>query len=446
MANELNLYSKCSIAKCVNEDGEETKEDKAFVGIKYTANDVEVLFPLGYEIPKDDDECRKSIITLLRTISLSKNIINQDVKLNDQLVEDYAFPMSAYLWLIRDYFTNGIYQSKEKTITRNNSGKLNWRRMMRETPLFSNGNFIYLNEYTEHNIVVDNIITEIHILCLNDAFKKIGFLFGNFELRDSMMSFDNKDFLLNVLNNALNKTFEDRKIQLLMNLRNVLLGLDINNSEQSIRNYGVEGFHEVWEVVVRYLFGNQELTGYEPVATYDGPEIKGKKKKRPLRLDALLLKDGTYYILDAKYYHFGLEMMWSSAPETTDVEKQIVYGEYVDLKKNYQNDIFNSFVIPYNKYNNPNVDKFNKNIEFVGYSTVSWKRYKEDIKPYYFVAVILVDCKFALDSWTYNKIDSVLDDIVSKIREVVPLLKKYGWTPLPFMTKDGNYQNQESNQ
>lgn len=439
MANDLNLYSKCSIAKYVNENGEETSEDKAFVGIKYMQDDVQVCFPLGYEIPKDDDECRKSIITLLRTISLSKNIINQEVKLNDQLQEDYAFPMSAYLWLIRDYFTNGIYQSKEKIIKRNSSGKLNWKRMMRETPLLSNGNFIYLEQYSEHNIAVDNIITEIHILCLNEALKRIGFLFGNFELKDSLMTFDNKDFLLNVLNNALSKTFEDHKQQLLINLRNVLLGLDINNSDQSINNYGVNGFHEVWETIVRFLFGNQEISGYTPVATYEGAGIRGNKKKHPLRLDALLLKDGVYYILDAKYYHFGLDMMWNSAPDTTDVEKQVVYGEYVDLKTGHKNDVFNSFIIPYNKYNNPKIEKFNKNIEYVGYATVSWKRNHEKAKPYYYVAVILVDCKFAIDNWTYNNVDSILDEIVKKVNEVKPTIEKYGWTPLPFMTKDGNY-------
>lgn len=439
MNNDLNLYSKCSIANFETEDGEITRDDKAFVGIEYTPNDVHIYFPMGYEIPKDDDECRKSIITLLRTISLSKNIINQDVKLNDQLKEDYAFPMSAYLWLIRDYFSNGIYHSKEKIVRKNNSGKINWKRTLRETPLYSDGNFTYLNQYTEHNIVVDNIITEIHILCLNESFQKIGFLFGKFELKDSLISFDNKEFLVNVLNNALINAHEDRKQQLLINLRNVLLGLDISNDKQSINNYGVKGFHDVWETVIRYLFGNQELTGYEPVASYTGEGIKGPKKKHPLRLDALLLKDGTYYILDAKYYHFGLDMMWSSAPDTTDVEKQVVYGEYVDLKTQYKKDVFNSFIIPYNKYSNPRMNKFHENIEFVGYSTVNWKKYGSTEKPYYYVAIILVDCRFALDSWTFNKVDEILDDIIKKIREVEPLLRKHGWTPLDFITKDGNY-------
>ncbi len=437
--SELNLYSKCSIAKRDNIEDNEGKKDRAFVGIEYLPDDVHIYFPLGYEIPKDDENCRKSILSLLRTISLSKNIINQEVKLNDSLKEDYAFPISSFLWLMRDYFTNGIYHSTEKIIKNNSGGKINWKRMLQETPLYSNGTFTYLNQYTEHNIVVDNIITEIHILCLNESFKRIGFLFGNFKLKESFINFDNKDFLVNVLNNALINAHEDRKQQLLVNLRNVLLGLDIVNDQQSINNYGVNGFQEVWEVVVKFLFGNQEVKEYTPAAKYNGKYIKGQQVKSPLRLDALLARDGTFYILDAKYYHFGVDMVWNSAPDTTDVEKQVVYGEYVDLKHGEKNDVYNSFIIPYNKHSNPNVKEYHDNIQFVGYSTVTWKNYQKNVKPYYFVAIILVDCKFALESWTYNKVDEILEDITKKIKEVEPLIEKYGWSPLPTVAKNGSY-------
>ena len=432
--NDLNLHSKCSSTEANDENA--TRRDNAFVGIKYETDDVHIYFPIGYDIPEDDDECRKSILTLLRTISLSKNILNSEAQLNDSFKEDYAFPVSAYLWLIKDYFTSGIYHSTEKFIKKNPEGKINWKRTLRDTPLYSNGSFAYLNQYTEHNIAIDNIITEIHILCLNEAFRKIGFLFGKFKLIDSFIDFDNKDYLINVLNNALINAHEDRKQQLLINLRNVLLGLDILNNQQHIKNYGIEGFHQAWEVIVRTIFGNQEVSKLAPVAKYDGEFIKGQKTKTPLRLDALLVRNGNYYILDAKYYHFGVDMIWNSAPETTDVEKQVVYGEYLDLKYEGKRNIYNSFIIPYNKENNNNHDVFKDNIEFVGYSTVSWKDYVKDIKPYYFVAIILVDCKFALESFVNGANNNLLDDIAKTIDEVIPLIKKYGWSPITTIDKE----------
>ena len=44
-----------------------------FVGISFEENEKRIIFPLGYEIPDDSNECRLSILNLLRLISMSKN-------------------------------------------------------------------------------------------------------------------------------------------------------------------------------------------------------------------------------------------------------------------------------------------------------------------------------------------------------------------------------------
>ncbi len=81
--NNLGLFKHCYVT--------ENSKENNFVGIQYLKDDVKVFFPLGYRIPESDDECRKAIISLLETISLTKAIINQEVKLNDQLKEDYTW-------------------------------------------------------------------------------------------------------------------------------------------------------------------------------------------------------------------------------------------------------------------------------------------------------------------------------------------------------------------
>lgn len=417
--DDLGLFSKCkNTYNLTNQD---------FVGIEYNENDVTVYFPLGYEIPQTDEECRKSILTLLRTISLSKTIINEEVKINDELKEDYAFPISAYLWVLKDYFTYGIYKSRDTIIQKNGNGKINWKKTLSKDPIISNGNLLYLDMFTEQNVAIDDIITQIHILCLNESIKHIGWLFGNFELKSSLFSLDNKEYLLGILNHALINTNEDRKLNLLINLRNILLGLDVVSDDKSINNYGVRGFHDVWEIVVARLFGNQDVTGYKPVASYKLFDSSNSVQKQPLRLDGLLKRPNAYYILDAKYYKFGIDFDYHSAPETSDVEKQIVYGEYVDKVHNKKYPVYNSFVIPYNKNNNPRISDYHDNIVYVGYSTVSWKCYDENVKPYYYVAIIMVDCRFALDNWVYNDSTEFINDIVSKIEMVKPLLIENGW-------------------
>ncbi len=421
--DELNLFNKCVLT--------DNSVDDQFVGIQYSESDVTVFFPMGYEIPRSDDECRNSILTLLRTISLSNSIIQDDVRLNDQLKEDYKFPISSYLWVLHDYLSNGIYKSSDKIVKRNPNGKINWKKTIQGTPIFSNEQAIYLEMFTNHNVSTDDIITQIHILCLNDAIRHIGFLFGKFELRDTYISFDNKEYLVSVLNQTLANSYDDRKITLLVNLRNILLGLDIVEDDISISNYGVKGFQLVWQNVVNRLFANEELTGYKPAASYYLPQEKKTISKKSLELDGLLFKDGKYYVLDAKYYQFGRELTSAFAPGSSDVNKQITYGEYVDIKHEEKYDVYNSFVIPYNKYNNKFIELYHENIVYAGYSKSNWKKYDENVKPYYFVSIILVDCRFALDNWVYNDSKPFIQEIVDKIIEIKPLLLEYGWTEIP---------------
>lgn len=425
--NELNLFDKCQLT--------DNSVDDQFVGIQYSADDVTVFFPMGYEIPRDDDGCRNSILTLLRTLSLSNSIIQDDIRLNDQLKEDYRFPISSYLWILHDYLSNGIYHSKEIIAKKKNSGKINWKRSLQETPIFSNGQAIYLDLYSNHNVAIDDIITQIHILCLNDSIKHIGFLFGNFKFHETYITFDDKDYLVYCLNQALIKTHDDHKQNLLIHLRNILLGLDIVEDDKTISNYGVKGFQMVWQNVVNRLFANQELTGYKPAASYVLPHESCSKTKKSLELDGLLFKDGVYYVLDAKYYQFGRELSAEYAPGSPDVNKQITYGEYVDLKYNEKFNVYNSFVIPYNKYNNKHHDLYNKDIEYAGYSLSNWKKYDNTVKPYYVILVILVDCRFALDNWIFNDTKPFLQEIINKIEEVKPLLKQFGWNELPIINE-----------
>ena len=55
-----NLKDICYVSSNYSNDN--------YVGIKFLDDDIKVYFPMGYEIPSDNSECRKSIISLLKTI------------------------------------------------------------------------------------------------------------------------------------------------------------------------------------------------------------------------------------------------------------------------------------------------------------------------------------------------------------------------------------------
>ena len=101
----------------------------------------------------------------------------------------------------------------------------------------------------------------------------------------------------------------------------------------------------------------------------------------------------------------------------------MTYAEYIHKnKKHYDgstvdgNDIFNAFLLPYNRNNNKLLT--NEEITYYGYSTCNWV-INDDKNSYTFhkVALILVDTKTLIDSWIYNnKVN--FNDLTKKIQKV----------------------------
>lgn len=94
------------------------------VGIKFDKDKISIFFPLGYNIPSDDfpNLQRKSVIDILSTMSLTKiKEIDDDYK--NQVGNITGFPIHAYLWILNDYISNGLYNEKERYIYNLNEEK-----------------------------------------------------------------------------------------------------------------------------------------------------------------------------------------------------------------------------------------------------------------------------------------------------------------------------------
>ena len=123
---------------------EETEEN--FVGIKYNNGDIKITFPLGYEIPKENEiACRKSVIQLFKTIKLA-----HEKKLDYENGENFlmcndGLSIDSYMWILSDYIENGLYSDSEKTYHQNNNGKINWKRTFKTAPFVSHNSLVYLN-------------------------------------------------------------------------------------------------------------------------------------------------------------------------------------------------------------------------------------------------------------------------------------------------------------
>ena len=109
----------------------------------------------------------------------------------------------------------------------------------------------------------------------------------------------------------------------------------------------------------------------------------------------MLYKD-KIYVLDAKYYKFGATGRTSDMPESTSINKQITYGEYIaetDLfKKNGRvPTVYNAFIMPYSA--DSQLWKSDANLLYVGEAVSNWKSNK---KTYERVQGILLDVRYLM--------------------------------------------------
>ena len=78
------------------------------------------------------------------------------------------------------------------------------------------------------------------------------------------------------------------------------------------------------------------------------------------------------FILDAKYYKYGTTGRVGDLPESTSINKQITYGEYIaeqeKFKKKHGTDyiVYNAFLMPYDKGMNDDIIK-------IGEAVSDWK-------------------------------------------------------------------------
>ena len=154
---------------------------------------------------------------------------------------------------------------------------------------------------------------------------------------------------------------------------------------------------------------------YNPKATWKifKPEVKEKDASK-LRPDTILIKDNIAYIIDSKFYRFGSSGDINDLPETTSIQKQVTYGEYlskINENKTINVDkILNAFILPYDKTK----EKFksNENIQYIGYAKTEWKNNHEE---YQYVYAFLIDLYHVVEVWNNSNHDEDISNLIQEI-------------------------------
>ena len=323
--------------------------------------------------------------------------------------------MLSYLWIIRDYLINGFYVNREKVLKKNQRGKVDWKRTLNGQPIISKGNVVYSDLVVSVKNDLDNIIVEIHKYCVKKSIDILGWLFGikssNF-IETKPFYKELKNIYIDTLRKELSQTFDDEKKERLKNMLSIIEGLSDNQSGNELV-YGVDSYAYIFERMINSIFGNREASKFNPSADW---YLKSKGydpfASSDLRPDTILIHDKIAYVLDSKFYRYGYTADNKDLPETTSIQKQITYGDYI--KNNKMGDeiqkIRNAFILPYNKCNNKL--GLNQTLEYIGYSKTDYRKGTDDHE---IIHAFLIDLKYVIQTW--NKRNHG-DDVASLVKQI----------------------------
>lgn len=390
--SKKSLMERCKISANTDED--------SYVGVKIEENDIKITFPMGYNFADcDDKSVRRDILSLLSTIKKFNKKKNNEDKIstnNESLLE---FPVVSYQHLILDYFSNGYYSEKEVDYISSPKGKINWKRTIQtKKPYISDTNAVYLDFIIKKNVINTNtMLTRIHEYCVYESFLKLGWLYTEFLPMKPTIKFNKKAFNA-VLNEAISQTFNDNKKQLLIAMINVVNSINEGDAMTKECSYGTRSFEYIWERMIDFVFGEANKEIYFPKGRWTLIGRTESIESSSLQPDTIIRIDDKIYIIDAKYYKYGITENPSNLPASSSIQKQITYGEYLTsgkFKEIYgqafsQEKIYNAFVMPFNKNKNQD-DEY----KFVGIATADWK---DSDKQYENVVGLLLDTKHLMDN------------------------------------------------
>ena len=412
------------------------KKDKSFVGIKIEDNRPKIYFPMGYRASKPpEDICKQDfyqLIAVLNDKSLQSCFSEEDLKKSR-----LDFPFYAYLSVLQYYLDFGYFVESETIYKKGFSGKISWpRTIKRIKPQVvkdeeGHDQVVYLNLITRKTSYrEDNLITLVHKFCVKESARLIGPLYGisENEVEEPELLFDYEPFA-EVIQDKIAATFNDKHLELFHAMLKMVryLGNKKNRGEDGSENeplFGVNTFAPVWEAMVDKIFGklpqgvakdkfNPHLRWNdgccdEKLDESEEEIVLNDPKRSTLRPDTIMVMGEGVYILDSKYYKYGLTGFNSHLPGAESVCKQMAYAEYVEkmlgdpsTSLHFAQDdtlsIYNAFIMPYcADAEGASASSATFQMKRVGYIYGDWKDCK---RPYHKIACILLDMKSVMQNY-----------------------------------------------
>ncbi|WP_120850639.1 LlaJI family restriction endonuclease [Helicobacter pylori] len=396
----FNLKACCFTDNELNDD---------FVGVRSINNDLQICFPLGFDIA-DDKSIRENIKKLISVLlEYNKTFAYENLLNNKNDIIISNFPLKSYKNIIEYFLSHGYYTENKSYYENSAKGKINFSKTIKKNrPIIQNFNnknsLVYTRFQVKKKMINENeLITAINKYCVYEAFSKFGFVFSSFMPPKFKLPTD-RNYCIYLLENKLNSTFNDDKKILFQSMKNIL-SQDDNILDKTDFKFGTYNFYVIWERMIDKAFGIKNKEVYFPKIKWN-LRCSNQKPNYVLQPDSIMLFENKIYILDAKYYKYGVSGIANDLPNSASIIKQIVYGEYVE-KLEAKKEIYNIFLMPFNRFNNPL--KLNNIFENIGFANGEWR---DNLKQYENIQTILIDTKFLMQN--YNKKSNNLLKLLAK--------------------------------
>lgn len=155
--------------------------------------------------------------------------------------------------------------------------------------------------------------------------------------------------------------------------------------------YGTNRFEYVWESMIDRVYGIPNKEFYFPKTKW---RLDADYDNAFLEPDSIMLANEKIFVLDAKYYKYGMTKKPWDLPESTSINKQITYGEFIAENQKFDRlhgtnrIVYNAFILPFDSESK--TWSCSDSIKCIGEAISDWKTGKSS---YEHIVGILVDVK-----------------------------------------------------
>lgn len=357
-------------------DGNENLYVFKFVGVVIVAGYVLKCYPKYLLNTKNPMANLKKVIKVLEKY----NSKEQNIQMFTDSSENSSFNLlSVLLFLLQDYYENGIYDNTMDIIEINGSGEILWDKTINETfTLLSNNRPYYIDLLTKKRVTNDyDYFKRLHKCIVTQASKELEdaelldlFDITSIDLTDETLSdFGEDDYILYRIEKELNAQFNTRKQILLKTIYTYINQKGNLYDANSFSLFGTNSFNLVWEAICADIFDNQLnvnlgslklpiplKSGYDRnlklIDLIEKPLWTAPKKRASDTLipDLITIVDNGFYIFDAKYYNARLKPgeVPKGQPGIESVTKQYLYQlAYKEFIKDHEfTKVENCFLLP----------------------------------------------------------------------------------------------------